>query len=326
MKNNKPKRIIISRTDSIGDVVLTLPLCIELKKLFPFSEIVFLCKTYTSPVIAHFSPVDEIITLEYLDSLNVKDRNHTLKADMIIHVFPNKKVAKWAFQAKIPTRIGTSHRWFHLIYCNQRIAFTRKNSPLHEAQLNLHLLKPLGLNIIPDFSEILDVSSNFKEIQEDEPKEMKYIVIHPLSQGSAVEYPISKYVDLAQHLAHLGFHVLITGTSSEGERIGPAFNLIEGVENVCGKYSLTELIEVISKAYALVACSTGPLHIAGALNVKAIGLFSSRKPIHPGRWQPLGKHSKALVYDEACIKCASGAHCNCIELIPIEEISKAIVH
>jgi ADP-heptose:LPS heptosyltransferase len=35
-------RIIISRTDSIGDVILTLPLCVWLKKQFPQTELIFL--------------------------------------------------------------------------------------------------------------------------------------------------------------------------------------------------------------------------------------------------------------------------------------------
>ena len=43
-------RIIISRTDSIGDVMLTLPMCVWLKKNIPGVELIYLGKNYTKPV------------------------------------------------------------------------------------------------------------------------------------------------------------------------------------------------------------------------------------------------------------------------------------
>ena len=57
------QRILISRTDSIGDVVLTLPLCVWLKKQFPNVYIIFLGRTYTEPVISCLPEVDEIVDL-----------------------------------------------------------------------------------------------------------------------------------------------------------------------------------------------------------------------------------------------------------------------
>ena len=57
---NKPQKIVISRTDSIGDVVLTLPLAGILKEKFPEAQIVFLGNSYTRPVIRCSQFVDEI--------------------------------------------------------------------------------------------------------------------------------------------------------------------------------------------------------------------------------------------------------------------------
>ena len=69
MKTESINRIIVSRTDSIGDVMLTLPLCVWIKNQFPNIQLVFLCKSYTRDVVACFNPVDEIITLEELTQL-----------------------------------------------------------------------------------------------------------------------------------------------------------------------------------------------------------------------------------------------------------------
>jgi ADP-heptose:LPS heptosyltransferase len=44
----------------------------------------------------------------------------------------------------------------------------------------------------------------------------------------------------------------------------------------------------------LVAASTGPLHIASAVGIHAIGLYPSKRPMHPGRWMPLGGNASYL--------------------------------
>jgi ADP-heptose:LPS heptosyltransferase len=324
VKINKLSRIIVSRTDSIGDVALTLPLCLWLKSHVPEATLVYLCKSYTKDFVQCFEPVDEILLLEDLENSDQNTRNALLQCDLILHVFPNKKIASWAKHAGIPHRIGTSHRWFHWLNCNIRVSFTRKKSPLHEAQLNFNLLKPLGLETIPKFEEIKSLKDHFIIPTEPDFFPPGYVILHPLSQGSAINYPLIHYVALAEMLAKRGKQVLITGTAKEGIQIGSAFDHIAGVENVCGKFSLGGLISLISKAHALIACSTGPLHIAGILDIRAIGLFSSRIPIHPGRWKPLGKHSIAMVKDPLCERCAKGLDCRCIEEIPVEAVVNAV--
>ena len=57
----QPKSFLISRTDNIGDVVLTLPMIGILKKKFPDSKILFLGKTYTKPVLELSGNIAEII-------------------------------------------------------------------------------------------------------------------------------------------------------------------------------------------------------------------------------------------------------------------------
>jgi heptosyltransferase-3 len=60
------------------------------------------------------------------------------------------------------------------------------------------------------------------------------------------------------------------------------------VINLTGKLSLQQFIAFINHCDVLIAASTGPLHIASALGKKAIGLFAPMRPIHPGRWKPIG--------------------------------------
>lgn len=55
------------------------------------------------------------------------------------------------------------------------------------------------------------------------------------------------------------------------------------------------------------------------LGKRALGLYSPMKPIHPGRWMPLGKRSEYLVLNKLCTDCRRSKECACINSItPIQ--------
>jgi ADP-heptose:LPS heptosyltransferase len=322
------RNILISRTDAIGDVCLTLPACQAIKSAFPDSELTYLCSAYTKAVVSCFEPISHILTLEQLEQAAQAERSTQLsKFDVVVHLFPNRMVAQWCKQAKVPMRIGTAHRFFHLWTCNFRPRFTRKRSALHEAQLNFKLLAPLGITAIPTLNEI-NQELNFKASAL--PHELaqnnwsKAILLHPKSNGSGAEYPIANYLDLAQQLVATGHTVYFTGTEKEGAYFRDQLPQNPRIIDATGHWDLQTFIAIISQAKALVACSTGPYHLAGLCGIRAVGLFASRRPIHSGRWAALGNKSVALEHDPNCAQCSAGQECTCIAQIPIEQIMYAI--
>lgn len=324
----EPQKILISRTDAIGDVCLTLPACMALREKFPNAELVYLCRAYTKEVVSCFEPIDAVLTVEELKAASASERLEILgKFDVVIHLFPNKLIAKWCKEARIEVRIGTAHRFFHFFTCNVRPRFTRKRSELHEAQLNFKLLASLGIQTIPSLDQInrylaflphkIHGLSEFK-------KEGQIILLHPKSNGSGVEYPIEKYIELAELLAQKGYEIYFTGTEKEGALFRNQIPKVAHIHDATGKWDLQTFIGVIARSRALIACSTGPYHLAGLAGVKAIGLFSQRRPIHPGRWAAIGTNAIALTAQGICTACAAGKDCNCIEEIPIQDLIYAV--
>jgi heptosyltransferase III len=324
----EPNKILISRTDAIGDVCLTLPVCQALKSAFPNSELTYLCRGYTSAVVECFEPIAQVLLLDELQQLDNPTRNKVLgQYDVVLHLFPNQIVAKWCKQARIPLRIGTAHRFFHLFTCNNRPRFSRKRSALHEAQLNFKLLAPLGITEVPSLQE-LNANLPFRvpvlSAALSNQDWSKAVLLHPKSNGSGVEYPIEKYVELSKYLVEIGYQVYFTGTEKEGACFRAQIPVHSNISDATGKWDLQTFIYIISKAKALVACSTGPYHLAGLSGIRAVGLFASRKPIHPGRWAALGKGATALVFDPNCQLCAEGRACTCVAQISIDQIADAI--
>ena len=68
----KSKKILISRTDSIGDVVLTLPLAGYLKQNYPGVKLGFLGRNYTQPIVKLATGVDEFFSWDEVANADSK--------------------------------------------------------------------------------------------------------------------------------------------------------------------------------------------------------------------------------------------------------------
>lgn len=325
---NKPV-IIISRTDSIGDVVLTLPMAGIIKQALPQSKIIFLGRNYTKDVVALSEHVDEFMSYDELLKHSEKDQLVQLKnsgATHIIHVFPVHHIAMLAKKAGIANRIGTVNRYYHWLTCNRRIKLSRKNSNYHEAQLNCRLLEPFGIHKIFALEELVSYYGFTKVPQLDEefkpllnPGKMN-IILHPKSKGSAREWGLENFTSLIKLLPKDKYTIFISGTEQEGKLLKDWLTEHPEVIDITGKMNLQQFIAFISHCDALIAASTGPLHIASALGKKAIGLFAPMRPIHPERWKPIGKNAHHLVLNKECSDCRKNQNCHCIREIKALEV------
>lgn len=323
--------ILISRTDSIGDVMLTLPMAGILKHELAQCEIFFLGTKYTEPVIRASRFVDHFI--DKAELLENPDLLQRLDIEIIIYVFPDQDISRLALKAQITTRIGTSHRLYHWLSANRLVHFSRRRSNLHEAQLNLKLLKPLGIKTDWTKAEImtfygLDRIPVLPEAVRNQLDKSRFkLILHPKSKGSAREWQLDNYVELVKTLDSEKYQIIITGTKAEGEAIRnekPQLFDFQNVTDLTGAVSLKELIALIQAADGLLACSTGPLHIAAALGKYTLGLYPPMQPIHPARWSPLGKKADYLVLDKDCNVCKKGGTCACMQAIKPSHVAEHI--
>lgn len=327
---NTLSNILISRTDSIGDVILTLPLAALLKQHFPNIIIGFIGTPYTKTIIEACSNIDVFIDKDEFLAQPVTLRGESPQC--IIHVLPRIEIAKRAKALKIPSRIGTTNRIYHWSTCNQLVRLSRKNSPLHEAQLNLKLLKPLGIK--HDFSlQEIATSFSLKRLPALPqqfadllmPHKFK-LILHPKSRGSAREWDLNYFAELCASLDTDKFQIFISGTDNEREALKPLLDQCgERVTDISGLMTLAEFIAFIAACDGIIACSTGPLHIAAALQKHALGIYPPMRPIHPGRWQPIGKKAQVFVLDKNCNDCRkTKTTCFCMRAIKPDTLKTAL--
>ncbi|MEN8223741.1 MAG: glycosyltransferase family 9 protein [Bacteroidota bacterium] len=328
-------RIIISRTDSIGDVILTLPVAGLLKRKLPDCEIIFMGRSYTHDVIMACEHIDRFLNWDDLRSGNESDAIRALqdiRADLIIHVFPRREISSLAKKAGIPARLGTTNRLYHWYSCNKLVRLSRKKSELHEAQLNLKLVESItgerniAKNDIPTLYGLTRTESLSSEFLHLSDTPGNKIVLHPKSKGSAREWGIDNFIKLIDILPEEKFKIFISGTKEEGELIrNSGIFDADHVIDLTGKMSLQQLMSFIKSCDCLIAASTGPLHLAAALGTCAIGIYPPIKPMHPGRWAPIGEKAEFLVKEKKCNDCRKQGPCHCMQDIRPEDVKKQIL-
>lgn len=332
------KHILISRTDNIGDVILTLPMAGILKQHFPDVKITLLARDYVRAIAENCVHIDAFENWDVLSAMSQSDaveHIQKLNLDAMIHAFPKKQIAKLMKQAQVPLRIGTSRRFYHWFDCNKRVNFSRAKSHLHEAQLNLKLLSALDLNTeydlktLPNYIGLCCEDNLPAQLSEKIKSDRFHLIIHPFTNGNAREWPVSHFIALIQALPNDRVQVLISGSEKEREKIETEImphcpNAI----NLAGQCDLNEFLKLIAYCDGLIANSTGPLHIAAALGIHALGLFPVTKGMDIKRWAPIGAQAEVITADPNCQNalCVEKHDCFCMESIAVEQVKHKIMN
>jgi ADP-heptose:LPS heptosyltransferase len=229
--------------------------------------------------------------------------------------------------------VGTAHRRYHITTCNKLVFFTRKRSELHEAQLNFKLLGGLVDGGFPGLEEIWKLYG----LENIEPLEKSFsglldpnrfnLILHPKSKGSAREWGWENFSRLLDIMPKERFKVFVTGTEKEGKALRDEGFWGDGTNatDLTGKLSLSQFLSFINASDGLIAASTGPLHLAAAMGKHAIGLYPPIRPMHPGRWAPVGKNATYIVMDKDCSKCRKTGDCECMRQITPERVLEKLM-
>ena len=312
------KKIIVSRTDRIGDVILALPAFSSLKKCLPQCQTIALVNNYTADLVRSSPFVDDVVTCSSDESIiAVHKKLKHAGADAIVVLFPRFKIAAASFFARIPVRVGTAYRWYSFLF-NRKVHEHRKDSAKNEAEYNLTLIKALGCD-----KKSFDTTLNVNPIALSTVSTFlgqncltKFVVVHPGSGGSAHEWGPENFRELVKDIANtFSLNAVVTGTKSERPLCKKISEGIGNAVNVAGRFSILEFIALLSKADLFISNSTGPLHIAAAVGVPVIGLYPNNKPMTPVRWAPLT--------DKKIILTPKDGSDN-LSLIPVEEVLKSI--
>ncbi len=336
------KKILITRTDRIGDVVLSTPVFKSLKNSFPSISISVLVRPYTKEIVTDNPNIDEVIiydpegehrTIRGLFKLAKEIEKRNFDTSLIL--FLDFKIGLLTYLAKIPRRIGPATKLAQ-IFLTDRIKQHRSKVDKHETDYNLELAEILGANPvrqseidIPD--EITSrVDKLFSSLITHHSSLVTFIVgIHPGSGGSARNWKHERYIELANKIIEkTGATVFITGGPAEEKLVDGILNNIKGKAFKYISYTgLKELSGVIKRFNVLVGPSTGPIHIATAVGTPVVSIYCPIFVCQPKRWGPIGKNDIAIVPDVPfCEKCVfeDCEYYDCMDRISVEKVFEEV--
>ena len=303
--------LLLVRMDRIGDLVLNLPVdqSPQLEGRAPHwlisSGLGFICdlaepqRNYTE-VTLRFSWRGLLRLVKWL-------KQHSPNQAIVFH-------APWwvplaLFLARVPKRTGRLSQWYSFIFYNQGLRQKRSLAEKHETQYNLELLehgltqasdqeqkprKREGVDSLPS----LELSHpHLKDVLKEKGlKDRDYVVIHPGMGGSALNWPGKSYLRAIDKILPQR-EVVITGTAMDQaylRELEEHFGHHRRVHWLVGKLTSRELVAVLQGARAVVAPSTGVLHLAAATGTFSLGLYSNVLAESARRWGPLGHRTQIL--------------------------------
>jgi heptosyltransferase-2 len=334
------KRILVVRTDRIGDLVLTLPMIDILRINYPDTHIAMMTKRYTAELAGNSKNVNDVILYDEKDGLvpffKMLGLIRRQNFDAAFVALPRMRIALLLWLAGIKYRVGSGFRLYSIFF-NRRIYEHRKHSNKHELEHNLTLLEKFGCTLkkieppwinAPD-EKILKVRNKLKNSGVNENE--KLVIIHPGSGGSSRDWSFEKFSQLGKMMTNLrNVKVVITGSKDEKllvQKLQSAigFNSID----ISGELSLLEYAALSKLAKLVIGNSTGPLHIAAAVGTPVIGFFPHLKPMTPDRWGPYTSKKKVFLPQnkpDNCKKCIRNKkNCECMDSISTDEVFQAVV-
>jgi heptosyltransferase-2 len=305
LKSKKQLRVLVTRIDRIGDVVLSTPIPREIKKTYPDSFVSVLVKKYAKDIYLNNPHVDEIIIFDGEDDNKSKtfwQLVNEIKKHRFTHAFmllPNERLNWILFFGGIPNRIGVGHKIYQFLSFSKYVD-RKKYIPLrHEADYCLDMIRKIGIEPKSMASEIF--LSADEKMKRDEikkklvPKGEIQIGINTTSGKSSPNLSLKEYSKLIFMLSvNDGVRVVVTDNNPPDEIIN-----INNITFPNVGLSLRESIINFSALDVLISASTGPMHICAALKVPTISMFCPLPACSPKLWGPLGNKSEVILPEES---------------------------
>ncbi len=323
-------KVLIVRPDGIGDVLLSLPVATQLRRLVPEVRVEFLTSPTVAPMLDHHPDVDAVRTIRLTDPSAELRRAFLQGVDAAVFLKPFRRLMWAAWLARVPIRIATGYRWYSPL-ANRRIYEHRSEFSKHESEYNVEMLRGLGLSPEKVQPPVLFVTEEERTLGASYWANLSNprVVIHP-GGLSARRWRPESYRDLALALAQAGYGVILTGSESEKKQFdadAPSSTPIPTqIMNCMGQLSLRQLMAVIANGHVVVSGATGPAHMAAALGIPAVSLFDPRRNNLPVRWKPLGTGVLLRPDVPTCDKCIGEAcsYWDCLDHFTVDKVAAVI--
>jgi lipopolysaccharide heptosyltransferase I len=343
-----PRKILVIKPSSLGDVVHSLPFLNALRDSFPRAEIHWIIAKGLEGLLEGHPMINKLWIINKDEWKRIKGAGTTIKE--LRSLFKSLKAEKYdividlqgllrsgiiAKATGAPLRIG-----FKEAREGSRIFYTHTvetGKEVHAVDRYLEIAKFLGCDI-SDIKFPFPLSFNSPEeiyrlLQTDNRPSPpfdkggtggfceKYAVIIPGARWETKRWYPERFGELSSMLS---LKSLVVGGESDIDIANIVIRNSGGnAISAAGKTTLKELIEIMRNAKFVVTNDSGPMHIAAALNVPVFAIFGPTNPLRTG---PYGNRHVVIRRELECSPCYKKKCKNiqCMELIGVKEVADIV--
>ncbi len=309
------ENILVIRNDKLGDFMLAWPALSLLKRQYPRANITVLVPGYTRPIAELCPWIDNVIVDDrhdstFSDAVRLSGLIKAGRFDASISLFSEMRTALALWLARVPVRVGPATKLAQ-IFINKRLRQKRSSSGKPEFEYNADLARyfiasrgdePVSMQDPPflqlDKRETGEIRRAYMQKNSIEHG-CKLVFIHAGSGGSAINLSLQQYAELAgliDQSSHL--HFVLTAGPDELAAASSLSKLMGGISHSLyhSTEGLVRFTRFIGICDLFISGSTGPLHIAGALNVPTAAFYPARRSATSLRWQTLNEENRRLAF------------------------------
>ena len=290
----EPRRIAVLRALALGDLLCAVPAMRSFRAAFPAAEVTLVALPWATEFVARFPRyVDDLLALpgfpgfaeQQPDVSAVPEFLRDAQArefDLVVQLHGSGDVAN-----PLAVLLGgrrTAGFFRADGYCPDPETFTEYPERGPEPVRLLRLPEFLGLPVEGPELEFPLADADRAELV-GLGVAGDYACIHPGSRLPSRRWPPESFAAVGDALAERGIRVVLTGGESEQPITSSvAAAMREPALDLAGRTSLGALGALLERARLLVANDTGVSHVAAALRVPSVIVFTASDP---RRWAPL---------------------------------------
>lgn len=333
------KKILITRTDRMGDVLLSTPVFKAVREAYPESFIAVMVRPYTKDCVEGNPYINEVIIYDkrgrhksILNSLRFAYALRKKRFDVAIILHPTNRVNLITFLAGIPQRVGFNKKLGFLL--TKKLPHTKQFGTRHEIDYTLDVIRSIGIEpkdktlympIKRETQRRIDNILSEYGVKEDD----KLVAMHPSSSCPSKRWSPGNFARVADRLAEAHKVKIILISDEEGKIFADQTkeDMKYPVIDFSGKTTISELASLLKRCMLFISNDSGPVHIASAVGTPVIAIFGRKdKGLGPIRWGPTGDYDIILHKDVGCQHCLAH-NCDkdflCLKSIKNEEVLKA---
>ena len=300
--------ILVIRYSALGDVVLATSVLEPLRRRFPGARIEWVTSPAYASILEGLPDVARVHRLEGPGVRGAAKLARSLRGrfDLVVDL-QNKVKSAVVARAAAPRRIG-SRRRTPLRAALSLVGFDPPRVGSHATELYAEALRPLGVDKAGRMQVHLSPQARALAGETLRGAARPRVAVSPGASQATKRWPAERFAEVAQALSAAGASVVLAG----GPADRPALEAFRAACRAPVAADLTALpVDALAAALAevdlLVACDSGPVHLASAVGTPVLAIFG---PTSAERWGPRPP-GRALSLCLPCAPCSNhgGARC-----------------